>query len=276
MLAGRRHLTYRMWESTKEWWAETGEVNGREKAMSSVQIDYGLQQSLNEISALQTQFDIFRFMRRLVELYGYRYFTILRLPDRTSTRLGENSILTSWPQDYVSSFDKNSLLSTSPLVERLRKRPLAFGFSFEELIAKRPAEVRERAAAVYSDYAAWHGVCLPAVASDGDRAMFMVGGDRAPVQARELADLSLIISHLYQRLTEVSRTPVRAGENVLNERETACLTWTAAGKTSADIAVILSLSEHTVNHYLNRAARKLDTVNRTQAVAKALRQGLIE
>jgi len=31
-----------------------------------------------------------------------------------------------------------------------------------------------------------------------------------------------------------------------------------------------------VNHYLNRATRKLDTANRTQAVAKALRIGLIK
>jgi len=54
------------------------------------------------------------------------------------------------------------------------------------------------------------------------------------------------------------------------------LTWTAAGKTSAEIAEILGLSEHTVNHYLNKATKKLDTVNRTQAVAKALRVGLIE
>ena len=43
-----------------------------------------------------------------------------------------------------------------------------------------------------------------------------------------------------------------------------------------EIAEILGLSEHTINHYLNRATKKLDAVNRTQAVAKALRLGLIK
>jgi DNA-binding CsgD family transcriptional regulator len=62
----------------------------------------------------------------------------------------------------------------------------------------------------------------------------------------------------------------------LTDREIDCLNWTAAGKTSVEIAEILTLSEHTVNHYLNRATRKLDTANRTQAVAKALRIGLIK
>ncbi|MNY40575.1 HTH-type quorum sensing-dependent transcriptional regulator VjbR [compost metagenome] len=62
----------------------------------------------------------------------------------------------------------------------------------------------------------------------------------------------------------------------MSEREIDCLNWTAAGKTSAEIAEIMMLSEHTINHYLNRATKKLDTVNRTQAVAKALRVGLIK
>lgn len=60
----------------------------------------------------------------------------------------------------------------------------------------------------------------------------------------------------------------------LTSREMDCLRWTAEGKTSSEISTIIDLSEHTVNHYLISAARKLDCVNRVQAVAKALRLGL--
>lgn len=38
--------------------------------------------------------------------------------------------------------------------------------------------------------------------------------------------------------------------------------WTAQGKTSVEIAELLSISEHTVNTYMNNAIRKLDCVNR--------------
>ena len=62
---------------------------------------------------------------------------------------------------------------------------------------------------------------------------------------------------------------------VLNARETECLKWAAAGKTSNEIAQITSLSEHTVNHYLAICCRKLDSVNRIQATVKAVRLGLI-
>ncbi|MNL83451.1 Regulatory protein SdiA [compost metagenome] len=51
--------------------------------------------------------------------------------------------------------------------------------------------------------------------------------------------------------------------------------WTAQGKTSAEIGQILTLSDHTVNAYMTNAIKKLDCVNRTQLVAKAIRLKLI-
>lgn len=62
----------------------------------------------------------------------------------------------------------------------------------------------------------------------------------------------------------------------ISTREQSCLAWTAEGKTSEEIGIILELSPHTVNHYLGSAARKLGATNRMHAVAKALRLGLIE
>ncbi len=50
---------------------------------------------------------------------------------------------------------------------------------------------------------------------------------------------------------------------------------TAQGKTSLEIGQILSLSDHTVNAYMTNAIRKLDCVNRTQLVAKAIRMKII-
>ena len=64
-------------------------------------------------------------------------------------------------------------------------------------------------------------------------------------------------------------------EEELTKREQECLFWTAAGKTSAEIGTILSLSEHTINNYLVAVCHKLDSVNRAHAVAKAIRQGII-
>jgi DNA-binding CsgD family transcriptional regulator len=61
----------------------------------------------------------------------------------------------------------------------------------------------------------------------------------------------------------------------LTRREIECLRWSAAGKSSDEIAIILDLSSHTVVGYLKSAMRKLDSVNRMQAVARAFRYRLL-
>ncbi|AKK19991.1 transcriptional regulator protein [Candidatus Liberibacter africanus PTSAPSY] len=61
----------------------------------------------------------------------------------------------------------------------------------------------------------------------------------------------------------------------LTERETSCLQLAGDGYTSEEIAEKLGLSIHTVNAYLGSATVKLDSVNRIQAIAKAIRFGYI-
>ena len=59
-------------------------------------------------------------------------------------------------------------------------------------------------------------------------------------------------------------------------RERECLRWCAEGKTSEEIGIILSLSTHTVNHYLISATKKLNAVNRVHAITTAIRLGLLD
>jgi len=56
----------------------------------------------------------------------------------------------------------------------------------------------------------------------------------------------------------------------LTDREVECLQWIAAGKTSGEIAIILSISESTVNFHLKNTIVKLNSSNRVNAVAKAV------
>lgn len=62
---------------------------------------------------------------------------------------------------------------------------------------------------------------------------------------------------------------------MLSEREISCLQMAGDGHTSEEIAEKLRLSVHTVNAYLGTATTKLDSVNRIQAIAKAIRLGYI-
>ena len=61
----------------------------------------------------------------------------------------------------------------------------------------------------------------------------------------------------------------------LTAREIEVLRWTAEGKTSNEIAQILSISERTANFHINNILVKLGALNKTQAAVKAAVLGLL-
>jgi DNA-binding CsgD family transcriptional regulator len=74
--------------------------------------------------------------------------------------------------------------------------------------------------------------------------------------------------------------PNESGQNqarsILTTGERRVLLWCGNGKTSFEISRILGLSEHTVNHYIASAVRKLDATNRTHAIAKAIKMNIVD
>jgi LuxR family quorum-sensing system transcriptional regulator SolR len=61
----------------------------------------------------------------------------------------------------------------------------------------------------------------------------------------------------------------------LTAREIEVLRWTAEGKTSNEIAQILSISERTANFHINNVLVKLGALNKTQAAVKAAVLGIL-
>lgn len=95
-------------------------------------------------------------------------------------------------------------------------------------------------------------------------------------QVEQSGNMLMLIAHYFDnamiRLFERRHPDI---ENI-SQRERECLAWSARGKTVDEIATILDLSADTVRVYLKRINRKLNTANRTHAVAKAVYLGLID
>lgn len=54
------------------------------------------------------------------------------------------------------------------------------------------------------------------------------------------------------------------------------LGWVARGKSAWEIGQILNITKRTVDEHVANAVRKLDAVNRVQAIAIAVRDGIID
>lgn len=89
-------------------------------------------------------------------------------------------------------------------------------------------------------------------------------------------DFEILASIIDARLGKSARNAVFSRHVALNERELECLTWSARGKTSPEIAQIVSISKRTVNFHIENACRKLNVSTRTEAVVKAASGRLID
>ena len=84
------------------------------------------------------------------------------------------------------------------------------------------------------------------------------------------------LQHLEQRLVRLTAPPVEPTERVrLSPRETDVLGFVALGRTSAEIAGELGLTESTVKSYLATGMRKLGAHTRHEAVTIARSKGLL-
>jgi DNA-binding NarL/FixJ family response regulator len=88
-------------------------------------------------------------------------------------------------------------------------------------------------------------------------------------------DFEILASLIDARLGKSARNEVFSRHVALNEREIECLTWSARGKTSPEIAQIVNISKRTVNFHIENACRKLNVATRTEAVVKATSGRLI-
>ena len=103
------------------------------------------------------------------------------------------------------------------------------------------------------------------------------GGERfeASPDAKKALHLIAIYGHGKARAIAMARQRTVVATPKLSAREIEVLKWCAAGKTNSAIADILLVSETTIETHIARACRKLDCMNRTHAVAEAMRARLI-
>ncbi len=100
-----------------------------------------------------------------------------------------------------------------------------------------------------------------------------LGADDFVTKPIDFDVLGLIIK---ARLARVARNDLWSKAITLTEREIETLTWSARGKTSSEIAMIIGLTKRTVDFHIENSRRKLDVATRTEAVVKAASGGLIE
>ncbi len=110
-----------------------------------------------------------------------------------------------------------------------------------------------------------------------NESIFCFSGLSLEHDSRNEAILELVMPHLHLALCQIFNNREAGGGYIaLSAREREVLNWLSQGKSSWGMSVILGISESTVNYHVYNIMRKLEVTNRPQAVAAAVRLGLVE
>jgi transcriptional activator SdiA len=114
-----------------------------------------------------------------------------------------------------------------------------------------------------------------------NRALGFLSVSRQSHQPNPLTDdetelrLQTLMALSLSSLLRMEDEMVMAPEMKFSKRELEILKWTAEGKTSAEISIILSISENTVNFHQKNMQKKFNAPNKTQIACYAAAIGLI-
>ncbi|KQV12284.1 hypothetical protein ASC97_14115 [Rhizobium sp. Root1203] len=201
-------------------------------------------------------------MMEICAAENFQYYVALQFPQADKTSFFENMIATNWPDDLIRKYRQSDQFFASSFMDRCRRTTLP---------------VVSPSSALYSGLN--RDVDLPQIGTEicgftlhdpsGSRYLVIFSGASSGEWNIHTAFVrSLAAVNTFFELKASQGRP-------LSRREVECLRWTAAGKSSEEISMILDLSAATINAYIKSAIRKLDVTNRTQAVALACRLRII-
>jgi len=206
--------------------------------------------------------------------------TTVPLDDENGNRFADSL---GWPPEFVDLWVGQNLTLQSPISHICRFEHLPFYWQCEGSwsIPLKLEPVQQKTMDHFASLGIAGGICVPTHMPKGRiGSVNWLGYDADHDFAQTLEtygqDLALIGLYFMEivRSTQETDAP-QTGFIYLTEREIECLTWAAQGKSDNEIGKILDVSHTTARFHIANAARKLDAVTRTQAVAKAAQLGII-
>jgi len=186
---------------------------------------------------------------------------------------GCGSYSTDWVQRYV---DRDYLRIDPVIIGCFRK--------FNPVDWKR-LDWSSKAARAFQKDAIDHGIgnqgySIPIRGPNGQFALFSASRNCSDDAWSEFTranqrDLILFAHYFNDRALEIAKGRAPEPAKSLSPREVDALTFLAMGYGRGQVAEMLEISEHTLRAYIESARFKLNALNTTHAVARALSEGMI-
>lgn len=121
------------------------------------------------------------------------------------------------------------------------------------------------------------GLAIPAYGLRATTSLFCVGmpRKREAVRKADRESFQALAQQAQIRIDQIAAEEDHTTIPTLSSRERQILRWIAAGKSNAELAIILGISQPTVATYVKRLFAKLGVHDRVAAAVSGLRLGLV-
>jgi LuxR family quorum-sensing transcriptional regulator LasR len=203
--------------------------------------------------------------------YGFEQTLIAVAPDGP-TSLGEAFLRSNYSSLWRSWYDDNMLVKIDPTVAHCvaRATPLIWDPSIFSNIKQK--EMYEEAAS----FGLRSGITLPYHGANGELGILCFVNDVKPSKRfhqdamYKMPALLMIREFAFEASLRFIKSADQEPRPRLTPCELECLKWCAAGKSTWDIAQILSCSEGAVNFHIGNLRKKFKVSSRSQVVAAAI------
>lgn len=222
--------------------------------------------ALDALESARTADALFERSSAVLHSFGFSAFILTRLPRPPAAR-EPDVMINGWPQGWADRYAEAGHYLEDPVARHCFASNSAFDWTElpPEILSPRARRVAEEA----SEFGLVKGLCVPIHTRLGVGGLSLAGADFDPEPGlRRIA--SLLAFRVLQAIEEGMEHESGAR---LTPRERDVLSWIAVGKTAAEIAIILSISEHTVGEHLKHVRRKLRTSNNAHSIVRALQTG---
>ena len=181
-----------------------------------------------------------------------------------------------YPEEIVSAYLDPDFMESDPIPDHVMS--VGHVMTWREVIADQKLTERHRNfLRVSIEKGFIDGVAVPLFGPKSRNSYLSMNFGKAidPADEQLVRSLVGIAQTCHRRICAIINQTSNA-DPALSERESEVLYWIARGKSNADMATILAISEATVDTYIRRLFKKLDVHDRVSAVIVGLSSSLIK
>jgi len=214
---------------------------------------------------------------RFAESLDFKFINALVVTDHSADH-SEFQTVDNTPAEYAHVYQDLLGAQRDPVMQHCKRAAIPIIWDQQTYVSQGAGDYWE----CQAKYGYMTGIAM-ALHLPGGKHFFMgVDRDRPlskDVRAitRVVADLQLFAVHAQDAAFRIFPSSSISSDEIpsLTPRELEALRWTMEGKTAWEVGTIMSISERTAVLHLQNSMRKLSSVNKHQAVLKALRLGLL-